>query len=49
LVADFRARLQADNHALVFMPLGSPRTEIAKAAREWPADLIVLGSPVGAA
>ena len=44
LVADFRARLQADAHALAFVPLGSPGSEIVKAAKEWQADLIVIGS-----
>jgi nucleotide-binding universal stress UspA family protein len=44
LVADFRARLQADAHALGFIPLGSPGPEIVKAAKEWQANLIVIGS-----
>ena len=44
LVADFRARLQADAHALGFIPLGSPGPEIVKAAKERQADLIVIGS-----
>jgi nucleotide-binding universal stress UspA family protein len=44
LVADFRARLQADAHALAFVPVGSPASEIVKAAKEWQADLIVIGS-----
>ena len=44
LVADFRARLQADAHALGFIPLGSPGPEIVKAAKEWQADIIVIGS-----
>jgi len=44
LVADFRARLQADAHAIAFAPLGSPGSEIVKAAKEWQADLIVIGS-----
>lgn len=44
LVADFRAHLQADAHALAFIPHGSPGLEIVKAAKEWQADLIVIGS-----
>jgi nucleotide-binding universal stress UspA family protein len=44
LVADFRAHLQADAHALGFIPHGSPGPEIIKAAKEWQADLIVIGS-----
>lgn len=44
LVAAFRSRLQADDHALAFVPQGSPGSEIAKAAKEWQADLIVIGS-----
>lgn len=44
LVADFRARLQADAHALGFIPLGSPGPEVVKAAKEWQADLVVIGS-----
>lgn len=27
-----------------FLPIGRPASEIVKAAREWPADLIVIGS-----
>lgn len=44
LVAGFRARLQVDAHALAFVPLGSPGSEIVKAAKEWEADLVVIGS-----
>ncbi|MFO1160387.1 MAG: universal stress protein [Reyranellaceae bacterium] len=44
LMADFRARLQPDAHALSFIRRGSPGPEIAKAAKEWRADLIVIGS-----
>lgn len=43
-MADFRARLQADAHAIAFVPLGSPGPEIVKAAKEWQADLIMIGS-----
>jgi nucleotide-binding universal stress UspA family protein len=44
LMADFRARLRAGTHALQFIPQGPPGSEIVKAAREWEADLIVIGS-----
>jgi nucleotide-binding universal stress UspA family protein len=44
IVADFRARLQADARSLGFTPLGSPGSEIVKAAQEWHADVIVIGS-----
>ena len=44
VVAGFRARLQADARALGFVPLGSPGSEIVKAATEWQADVIVIGS-----
>jgi len=44
LVADFRARLKADDHALAFVREGSPGAEIVTAAKEWQADLIVIGS-----
>lgn len=44
LMVDFRARLPAATHALQFIPQGPPGSEIVKAAREWAADLIVIGS-----
>lgn len=44
LMADFRARLPAATHVLQFIPQGLPGSEIVKAAREWAADLIVIGS-----
>jgi nucleotide-binding universal stress UspA family protein len=44
LVRDFRQRLPPQSAALEFFPVGGPATEIVKAAREWPADLIVIGS-----
>jgi universal stress protein A len=44
LMADFRARLPAGIAALEFIPQGTPGSEIVKAAREWPADLVVIGS-----
>jgi nucleotide-binding universal stress UspA family protein len=47
LLAEFRQRaslrpLQA--LPLEFLPVGNPGAEIVKAAREWPADVLVLGS-----
>ncbi len=44
LVNDFRQRLPPQSAALEFIPVGGPATEIVKAAKEWPADLIVIGS-----
>jgi nucleotide-binding universal stress UspA family protein len=44
VMADFRARLPAGTQALQFIPQGQAGTEIIKAAREWEADLIVIGS-----
>ena len=44
LMADFRARLPAGLHVSQFLPKGPPGAEIVKAAREWEADLIVIGS-----
>lgn len=44
LMADFRTRLPLTPHALQFIPQGPPGSEIVKAAREWAADLIVIGS-----
>lgn len=44
LIDDFRKRLPQQLAALDFVPIGSPHTEIVNAARDWPADLIVIGS-----
>ena len=44
LVGDFRKRLSPKTAALEFVEAGNPAEEIAKAARNWPADLIVIGS-----
>jgi nucleotide-binding universal stress UspA family protein len=44
LVNDFRQRLTPQSAALEFIPVGGPATEIVKAAKEWPADVIVIGS-----
>jgi nucleotide-binding universal stress UspA family protein len=37
-------RLSLPPSVLEFLPVGDPSIEIVKAAREWPADLIVIGS-----
>jgi nucleotide-binding universal stress UspA family protein len=39
-----RERLLLPPSVLEFLPVGDPAIEIVKAAREWPADLIVVGS-----
>jgi nucleotide-binding universal stress UspA family protein len=44
LINEFRQRLAPQSNALEFVPVGGSATEIAKAAKEWPADLIVIGS-----
>lgn len=44
VVADFRRRLPAGTAAMDFIADGSPADEIVKAAKQWPADLIVIGS-----
>lgn len=44
VIADFRARLPAETHVLQFVRQGRPGAEIARAAREWGADLIAIGS-----
>ena len=44
LVSEFRQRLAPQSIALEFIQVGGPAAEIVKAAKEWPADLIVIGS-----
>ena len=44
LIEDFRKRLPPGTAALEFLQVGKPATEIVDAAREWPADLVVIGS-----
>ena len=44
LIDDFRKRLPQQMAALDFVPIGAPHTEIVNAARDWPVDLIVIGS-----
>jgi len=44
LLADFRQRVSAQPGVLDFLEVGRPGVEIVKAAAEWPADVIVIGS-----
>jgi len=44
LIEAFRKRLPQKATALDFVPIGTPHTEIVNAAKDWPADLIVIGS-----
>jgi nucleotide-binding universal stress UspA family protein len=44
VMAGFSQRMPAGVLPLQFVKVGAPATEIVKAAREWPADVIVIGS-----
>lgn len=44
LLADYRQKLALPEQAVAFVVAGSPPDEIVKAAKDWPADLIVIGS-----
>ncbi|HEY6972197.1 MAG TPA: universal stress protein [Candidatus Angelobacter sp.] len=44
LVAGFRERMPTPATALEFVQIGQPVSKIVEAARQWPADLIVVGS-----
>lgn len=44
LIEEFRKRLPQQSSALEFVQIGTPLTEIVNAAKDWPADLIVIGS-----
>ena len=44
LLAGFRQRLALPPTTLEFVQTGAPAATIAKAAKEWPADLIVIAS-----
>ncbi len=44
VIADFRVRIPAGLSVLQFTPQGPPGEEIVKAAQDWPADVIVIGS-----
>ena len=44
LLAGFRQRAPPGLSPLEFIAVGKPASEIVKAAAEWPADVIVMGS-----
>lgn len=44
LLAEFRQQVSAPSGALDFLRVGRPGVEIVKAATEWPADVVVIGS-----
>ena len=44
LLSAFRERAGASPPALEFLEIGKPATKIVEAAKNWPADLIVIGS-----
>ena len=44
MIDDFRKHLAQPSPAQEFVPIGIPHTEIVDAAKDWPADLIVVGS-----
>jgi universal stress protein A len=44
LLAAYRQKLALPEPGLAFVVPGGPADDIVKAAREWPADLIVIGS-----
>jgi nucleotide-binding universal stress UspA family protein len=44
LIEDFRKTLPEQAVARDFVQIGDPLSEVVAAARDWPADLIVLGS-----
>ncbi len=44
LLAEFSPRVALQTPPLEFLQIGKPATEIVKAAKDWPADIIVLGS-----
>jgi nucleotide-binding universal stress UspA family protein len=44
LLSGFRERLSLPSSTLEFVQTGIPATAITRAAKDWPADLIVMGS-----
>ena len=44
VLGDFRQQLPPDTTPLQFVRIGTPAAEIVKAATEWPADVVVIGS-----
>jgi len=44
VIGEFRKRITKRLGVLEFTEVGNPASEIVKAAKDWPADLIVIGS-----
>jgi len=44
LIAGFRQLLPQSSSSLEFIQVGKPASEIVRTAKEWPADIIVIGS-----
>ncbi len=44
MIGEFRKRIMKRLGVLEFTEVGNPASEIVKAAKDWPADLIVIGS-----
>ena len=44
LLAGFRGRLSLPTSTLEFVEVGEPAAAIVKAAKDWPANMIVIGS-----
>ncbi len=44
MIGEFRKRITKRLGVLEFTEVGNPASEIVKAAKDWPADLIVIGS-----
>ncbi len=44
VIGEFRKRITKRSGVLEFTEIGNPASEIVKAAKDWPADLIVIGS-----
>jgi nucleotide-binding universal stress UspA family protein len=44
LIASLRERAKVESSTAEFVPVGQPAGEVVKTAREWTADLIVIGS-----
>jgi len=44
MIDGFRSRISLKSPVLGFAPIGGAASEIVQAAKDWPADLIVIGS-----
>jgi universal stress protein A len=44
LIGNLRQHMSAESAVMEFIAVGTPATEILKAAKDWSADMIVLGS-----